>query len=295
MIYLSNMKGGQSPQGYTIVETMIFLAVSAALFASVILVVAGQQQKTEFTTGVREIQSQLQDMMSNVATGYYNSLGGYSCSTPTGSGQPAISTLSSSELGSNADCVFVGRVVQFNPSDKGGKTVARFYTLIGRRQVGSPVATDVQNINDAAPIALDQAEAGFVLPNSITAEKMTYNDGSGDINTGAVAFMSSFASRSGNGGISGSQSIDLIPIPGTLLGQSEDGPNGVKAAINGPLTRPNLSNNVIQSGTSTSVLNPSKGVDICFNSAGTSQHADILLGGSSRQVSIKVTINNGGC
>ncbi len=42
-------------------------------------------------------------------------------------------------------------------------------------------------------------------------------------------------------------------------------------------------------------VNPTAGVDICFNSGGTNQHAVISIGGSGRVLSTTLVIYDGAC
>ena len=57
--------------GYTIVETLIFLAVSALLFVSTIILISGRQAKAQFTNSVRDLVSDITDVANDVANGYY--------------------------------------------------------------------------------------------------------------------------------------------------------------------------------------------------------------------------------
>jgi type II secretory pathway pseudopilin PulG len=53
------MKRGNIPFGFTIIETMIFLAVSGALLASSLLLVSGSQNKSQFNNAVRDLNRKL--------------------------------------------------------------------------------------------------------------------------------------------------------------------------------------------------------------------------------------------
>ncbi|HSX23561.1 MAG TPA: hypothetical protein VLE74_00460, partial [Candidatus Saccharimonadales bacterium] len=66
------MSGGTKPLGYTIVEVMIFLAVSGALLVSALLIFNGRQQRIEFGQSIRDIDSKIRDVLNDVSTGVYN-------------------------------------------------------------------------------------------------------------------------------------------------------------------------------------------------------------------------------
>jgi hypothetical protein len=266
---------GAGAAGYTVVETMIFLAVSGAMFLSAMLFMGGQQRKNELATGIRDVQSQLIDIMNDVSTGFYNNSGTFQCQASGSSGKPTI-TAGSGEQGTNAGCTFVGKVIQFAPSDAGyGESTAQLYTLVGRRQTGTP-GVDVRTIGEADPTILGQSDATVVLPYGIKIKRITYTGGSGT--AGSLAFVSRFAQNSGSGGITGTQDIDLIPVSGTILGQLiSEGKNQIETVL------------------ATSSRNPASGVSLCFDSGGTDQHADLLIGGPGRQISTQLTISSGGC
>ncbi len=65
----------RSDNGYTIVEAMIFLAVSGVLFVSAMAAVSGQQQKTQFYQSIRDLDSNIRDKINEVGSGTFgNSL-----------------------------------------------------------------------------------------------------------------------------------------------------------------------------------------------------------------------------
>lgn len=105
-----------SRDGYTIVETMIFLAVSGALFLSAMIVINGKQRKTEFNTTVRDFDSKLQSIIGNVSSGYYNSPGNVSC--VVSGGIPVVSNTPSVQ-GQNQACTYIGQYIDLvAPFDK---------------------------------------------------------------------------------------------------------------------------------------------------------------------------------
>ncbi len=117
-------------QGFTIVETLIVLAVTGALFAMAALLVSGRQSKTEFQVGSRLIDQQIQQVINETQTGFYPSKSDFICTvgpsgaldfTGTGLGQ-----------GTNNDCVFVGKTIVFN-SDIDSHDKYTVYSLAGRR------------------------------------------------------------------------------------------------------------------------------------------------------------------
>lgn len=270
MVYTVSMKRVGLDGGYTIVEVLVFLAVSSLLLVAALITVGGQQARNQFNTGMRDIESQLRDAMNDVATGYYNSPGDFPCQTPS-AGMPQF-TGSNVPLGQNAQCIFVAKALHFAP----GSDKERFdlYSMVGRRRAGTP-AEDVKTLQESAPRVLNVAGADkeLRLPNGI--EIVRAQVGGTDI--GAVILASRFSGDSG-GGFVGSQDIDLIPITGMALGQAK---STLLLAIDGRAH--------------TFSKNPTSGIRLCFNSGTTEQRGIILLGGSGRQVTTELTIEAGAC
>ena len=255
--------------GYTIVEVMIFLAVSGALLVSALLLVGGQQRQTQFNQAVREIENVVQDIINDVSTGYYSRPSDFECKNV--SDTVTIITPSTNTIGTNKDCMFVGRLIQFavDGTDEEGFSV---YTAVGLRENNGDIVT---GLGAAKPTILGLSTQRHTLKYGLKAKKMICCAGAVEVekNVGVVGF---FAALEGGGGdlASGAQHIDLRPYRSTALKQSE---------ISGPLNTGDLS-----------VANYN-GVTICFESGGTDQHANLIIGGNSRQTSTQLEIENGAC
>lgn len=257
---------GAVSNGYTIVETMIFLAVSGLMFLSAMFFLGGQQARNEFATGIKDIQSKLTDMMNDVSTGYYNNATDFKC--VNNSNAPEV-TGGANSLGTNAACIYVGKALQFAPSDYDDETVA-VYTLIGVR---SKNGVDATSLADTSPKVLaigTYSDEKMKLPYGIKIVKTN------PTNRSTLAFVTRFSKTSN--GISNSQDIDLIPVDTSLL--STDRATS-KSKINDTT---NFTNEVV------TPRNPATGVKLCFKSGGTRQSAEITIGGPGRQISTEVKI-----
>lgn len=98
------MYKGSMVGGYTIIETLIFLAISSLLFLSAVSTIGGRQASVQFTQATRDAQSKIQELINQVSTGYYPSAG-YTC---TASVAGLSFTNISSVQGTSKDCVFLG-------------------------------------------------------------------------------------------------------------------------------------------------------------------------------------------
>ncbi|MDB5185916.1 MAG: prepilin-type N-terminal cleavage/methylation protein [Candidatus Saccharibacteria bacterium] len=279
------MKGGRQPRGYTVVETLIFLAVSSALFVSAYRLVSGQQAKAEFSYGTRELVSRIQDVMNDVSTGYYYNADNFRC-TAGASGPVAITPAATGDQGRNSGCIFIGRAIQFAPNDTGSQESIRIYSIVGRRQAASSTR-DVSSLAEAMPVPLsprgglpqvDVTET-FPTPNNLVVKWARYNNGAGvspATQTMTVGFFTNFSNGSLQKG--SARNVDVIPIPGTQVSSSK--------ATTGQ---------AIFAATAPTVVNPSDGVDICVENPSGGQHAILNIGGNKRQLNTDIAIKSGGC
>lgn len=295
------MKGGMRPHGFTIIEIMIFLAVSGFIFLSVITLMSGKQDRTEFQTSVSQLDSQLQTLMSSISSGYYNyPIGGFGCQ-PSLTGPQFFGTTSGQ--GSHYGCALIGTVLQFDPSIPGitnQNQAYETYPVAGNQFVQPPSSEPV----DAITLAEEQPK---VLPSSAwstvtmqyglnlsSSTGMYYVDS--QVNGGRQMPIGGFGlfirpsstAAVGTTGLptSGSSSIELVPIPGSAPGQNEP---AFTPLVNG-LTDYTGSNKITTSAASGAytVSNPDGGISICLNSGTDQESALFVIGGSNSPTRISL-------
>lgn len=146
------MKQGGSKaaeRGFTIVETLIVLAVTGALFISAATLISGRQNRTQFTTAINNLQQQLQQVINEATSGYYPNNSAFNCTRQVLTG-PSITAAASNNQGSHGDCLFLGKVLYFgNIPDK---TQYAVYSVAGNRlnSTGAPAKT----LAEAKPVML---------------------------------------------------------------------------------------------------------------------------------------------
>ncbi len=266
------------PQGYTIVEVMIFLAVTGALFAMIVLVFAGQRGRTQFQTSAREVESRVRDVINDVSTGYYQTSGNFAC-TATASG-PSF-TGSTTEQGTHQACIFIGRIVQFNVGGNGN--LYNIYSAAGLRR--EPVLDkEVENFSETKPKAIDgpglNVTEQLSLPNQAKVASIFYNNGVTNVPIEAVGLFTTFGKYDTGALQPGSLSVNVVPLP--VPGSSCGGGN-VTCQISELGTVPEA----------TIVKNPTNGVTICFDSGTSDQHGRLAIGGSNRQLTTDLVIGEG--
>lgn len=279
------MKRGLGTRGYTLLEVLIVLAITGGMLMGAMFLISGQRQKTEFSQAIREIDSQIQEVINNVSTGYYANTGNTVCNGSTG--RPRLILAAGDMQGTNKDCIFIGRVLQFGVAGSSNENY-NIFNVVGLKQYLSGAGyKQSQTFADAKPTAMapgsgttssfpdstDKRKLGYGL--SITSMKV------GAQPIGAVGFFSSLAPYGSTNGnlVSGTQSIDLVPIPNTALNAT---PTSVVDAINAL-------------DTTAVTKNPAGGVVLCFQSGGTRQYGQITIGNNGRQLTTTLAIQTGVC
>ncbi len=305
--------------GYTIIETMIFLAVSSALFISVVLLVSGQQRRTEFAQAVRDLQSRITDIQNDVATGHYFETSNFTCDTGTLPMRPAAPPVfdpstdadvvdggslrprayqvpeSGSTPGKNDECMFIGQGIQFNPQAATEGNTMRAYSIMGRRLDPQLPERPVEDIHRALPTSIHCGSrintCGFTDPGgslnqplsfSLKFSNVTYKDSAGDIqNICGFGFFTSLNSADAVGRISGSTSTNVIPFHSGnySCGLHKDPLNNLHQRF---FLR-HLHNAMVEDWPTArpSPINPPSGIVICIRDNGNDQYALLTLGGAN--------------
>ena len=244
--------------GYTVIETMVYLAVTSALFVAVATIISGQQGRTEFTQTVREVESRVRDLVNDIETGYYPSQQNFSCQTTNESGRetPRISTASSDDLGTNSECVFLGQAFHF-PINQNPQSL-QVYTVVANRLL--PNGKDATTFADLNPVSDAVLAQTYTFSDAISFEAVRY--GLNDI--GAFGVYSSPAPGAGGEVGSGSVTSNLVPLTNTRDNSTQQ--------------------EVFNDLGNTTAINPSNGIEICLKSNTNDQYGIIRLGAQNRKL-----------
>jgi type II secretory pathway pseudopilin PulG len=268
------MKNSSRVEGFTIFETLIVLAVTTFLFVGAAAVISGRQANTQFSQGLRDVQSRVQTAISEVDSGSYVNNGNFDCSV-SGTG-PRI-TPGSTAQGSNEACLYLGKVLHMAVGASPPET-ANIYTIVGLRrdttgaQVTSLAAAKprliAQGFGD--PGTMPQSIDTITMPYGLTVSAMYYNNNPAN-RIGAVGFVSNVGMLATG---DASQQVNVVPMLGTLPGQSQS------SIVNA--TRLNLL-------AGAPAINPARGVQICLaGSRGDAQYGLITIGGQGRQLDVSL-------
>lgn len=278
------------------------MAVTGLLFVSVVLVINGKQASTEFQTAIRDVQSQVQQIINQTASGYFTD----SNLTCTASGSSVTVTAAAPQPDQQGQCEFLGQALHFT-NDPATNNVFTVIPIVGQNNdvttqsnvsfsSAVPVllaATSASNppLNPPAPASVD-ATTTDDLEYGLNVTSMYYLDSSGAKQSiGSIAFAQSLGSISSAGG--GQAGVDLI-VP--LRGQSQTS----------DLSRPNDTNGVIteagnlddlfldQNGFSDSSADSTTNAYICFSSATTNQSGLLSFSNNNDNLAAQVQIFGGG-
>jgi type II secretory pathway pseudopilin PulG len=96
--------------GFTVVETLIVLAVSSAIFFSVSAMIQGQVSKNKSRDSAYRLQSTVQSVINDVGNGFYPTDGyKYDCTGARGA--------AGDNRGTNTNCVLAGKRITFQQND----------------------------------------------------------------------------------------------------------------------------------------------------------------------------------
>ena len=283
----------RAPRGFTIVEVLIVLAVTGALFVAAAILISGKQNQAGFNQAVQQLQSQIQQVMNDVSTGYFPGGASFSCSAPAG-GPVTLSGAAANGQGANAGCIFAGKVLQFRVSGTNPEAYNILTIAAAQKNASGQEATSLATATPkvvapalGSPANFPNLTTSTILQNGLAvstsptpAVNMWYNNGGANVAVGAVAIVTSFAGYAANGTInSGSQQLSIVPVTGTTLGMT---PVAAATAINTNLA-----------ASATAVTNPTNGVSVCFASGGTKESGLITIGGGGHPLAVTLKIFEG--
>lgn len=278
--------------GFTIIETLIVLAVSGILLTSAAVLIGGKQGQTEFNQGTRDVASRLQQIIDDVSNGYYQNNGAINCHN---AGNAPVVIKQTTAEGTNQDCIFLGKVIQFGVKVGGAipdPEPFNVYTVVGVRENNGNV---VETLADANPRLITLAGTYDVekLPYGMTTMSVKSVDNSrGTLAVGAVGILSNIGYINDQGVTVSTQGptqqVDVYPIGGTSLGQDLGTAQPIIESQSNPLQ------GLVNAGMgSNTTVDPSNGVQICMKSGTTSnQYVLYTIGGQGRQLSVATEVKS---
>lgn len=183
------MRVTKKHKGYTIVETMIALAVSASMIIITLLLISGQIAKQQYRTAVYNTEQALQSVLNDVQLGYLSR----ESAIPPG-------TCSGGEGAS--DCVFAGKRISIDTTAKKINITTLFLENETISPINSPpnVLKSIQTDSIQLPGSVDYyvPSYGGGLSNDIYVLFTRYYGNFGASFAGGAQSVASFIEGSGN-------------------------------------------------------------------------------------------------
>jgi hypothetical protein len=226
----------------------------------------------------------LRDALNDVSTGYYPSMGNFSCEE--GLGEPLIreDPATNKEQGAKAPCIFIGKAIQFRTDNDPGRY--SIFTMVGLRLAVDPLnptrRVESAGLVDSRPRMLGvSGRPGVVdtktMDSSVDIVSIKVIGSSESIN--GLAIVSNFGQTSVlTGSVSGVASrVMLTAVESTALGPSQDQfAAGIEAA-DGANIRYDLGE---------------KGLVICLQQGSGGRRASLTIGNDGQQLNIDRQIDN---
>lgn len=283
-------KGGASSFGYTIVEVMIFMAISGFMFVLAAIFIQGKQAAVEFRQGMNGANTLVRTVVNEVANGEYDSLGNYKCSAA--SGTLAFSTTAPKvDQGANGGangCIFLGKVIQLNVG--GDATAYRTYSVAARQFASD--TTPISSFANAQPrvVAGTSSPDLTVRGNLQGGLEVTHmykcsagdSECNGGSTIGAFGFFGSFggfAASSSGDQQSGAQSVVTAVVPNISYGADSS-----QSSIN-------TLNTNLKAIDSSDIIGSGSYILLCFENG--AKKGSVAIGGpSGQQFTTTIKIGN---
>lgn len=171
------------PSGFTIIETMLVLAVSAALFVAIAVGISGRQNRVRFQQAINEATLQIQRAVNEVQTGYY----------PTSEG-------------TSSTRMWIGKVIQLR-----GTANAETYTV--HSLTGARSATELSSTTLAPQVITAASQTHTFQYGLSTAWVRTGSTATTGNAVDGIGIAAYFTQTSGV--LYGSQSVRVLAVNGT--------------------------------------------------------------------------------
>ncbi len=133
------MKLPRQTDGFTIVEVMIFLAVSSLILVSATGLFAGRQRQIQYEQGVRDLDFKIAEVINNVTRGHFPT-STYACTEAPDYidlSEQAVGSVGNGIQGTNDQCVFVGMGIKLDSTDEESVTITPL--VAARARLGQPM------------------------------------------------------------------------------------------------------------------------------------------------------------
>lgn len=158
--------------GYTVIEVLIVLAITTAIFLSAATIFRGKQAETQFNQAMYDLESKINLVVGDVGRSVYPGES-YTCDT-SGDNRPYLTFGSTGPIGGSQNCIFLGKAIEA----KENAEQIRVYTVLGNRTylVGGTRAPVTSFDQAQATIAANNADPPVPIEELIENHSITSGD-----------------------------------------------------------------------------------------------------------------------
>jgi len=270
-------------RGFTIVEVMIVLSISALMLVTATTVFGGKRERTEFSQAVYDLQSKFQSWANNVSSESVPGLNDYTCQVnPTGGVGPLL-TYNPGSSSAASDCIYLGQALEV-PTPASNADTIYAYSVFGLRTIHGPGGVDTgvfpTSPDEANPdMAVDSSNnpvlsEAYPLLNGLTVKSAKAS------NSGAESDILMFYSSLQNSNLSGNE----ISVTSFQKSYSSHNANVVRQCIQGSAG--------CSSGSKTTYFN-NVTWDICVTD--NTRTAKMTVTGTPTGIATKLDMDGTGC
>ena len=130
--------------GFTLIETMLFLAITGALVAGVLIGTGTSINNQRYRDAVESLKSLIQTQYSEIGSVKNDRSNNLSCGT---SGTSATPTTGSQYRGQSS-CVIVGRYMVIDGTDSNGASKISIYTVLAKQKSTTERSSDIETMKN---------------------------------------------------------------------------------------------------------------------------------------------------
>jgi hypothetical protein len=161
------MLGGKQIQshGYTIVETLIFLAVSGMMFVIAAVFISGKHEQVQFRSDVRTFSTSLESVLNTTTDAQYRpTMADLECNADTST---------HGRQGTNGKCIFLGEMFYVDSAPGSSEDTYATQSISGDRQITvGGVDSNVVSLDQARPYFLNNSDKPRQSMGSLSVQLM---------------------------------------------------------------------------------------------------------------------------
>lgn len=271
-------------RGFTIVEVMIVLSISALMLVTATTVFGGKRERTEFSQAVYDLQSKFQTWANSVSSESVPGLSDYTCQVSGGGSAGPVLTYSPGSGGSSAtDCIYLGQAL-VTPTPASAADTIYSYSVFGLRTIHGPGGVDTgvfpSSADEANPdMAVDGSNNPVLTETYPLLNGLTIKSAKAS-NSGAESDILMFYSSLQNSNLSGNE----ISVTSFQKSYNNNNPNTVRQCIRG--------NAGCNSASKTTYFNDLTW-DICVTD--NTRTAKMTVTGTPTGIATKIDMDGTGC